>query len=304
MENVVRMENFCQGMNGGDGDNLPDYDVLSNNENGNDGVHDMLNYFFECYDYYNNNDASIATQVTRESFEKLLREAQHELYPGCLKFSTLSFTIKLLHLKVYNKWSNKSFDMLLKLLRDALPEGQTLLKSHCEVTILLRDLGLGLLRMVLGRKAASASCRLSNNVRINSSEQLAMQSRNQRAPSLIRTTPSTSIIKVTGSTSTEKGRGPTRGKEFQRINEANNKRMAVCIDPVQGRPFDKMRLNILGLQTNARVTKTIKGLLGARLRNRRFVLHKYYKSFEFDEQACQHPLAKLVQRDWDAICDY
>ena len=37
-----------------------------------------------------------------EKFNRLLGEAQCELYPGCSKFSTLSFIVKLLHLKVYN----------------------------------------------------------------------------------------------------------------------------------------------------------------------------------------------------------
>ncbi|KAH7844180.1 hypothetical protein Vadar_025211 [Vaccinium darrowii] len=47
-------------------------------------------------------------------FEKLMKDANRELYPGC-KFTLLSFVIKLLHVKVLNKWSNKSFDALWSL---------------------------------------------------------------------------------------------------------------------------------------------------------------------------------------------
>ncbi|KAH7866153.1 hypothetical protein Vadar_016347 [Vaccinium darrowii] len=53
-------------------------------------------------------------------FEKLMKDAHRELYPGC-KFTLLSFVIKLLHVKVLNKWSNKSFDALLELLKELLP---------------------------------------------------------------------------------------------------------------------------------------------------------------------------------------
>ena len=34
-------------------------------------------------------------------------------YLGCSKFSSLNFLVKLMHIKVINSWSNKSFDMLL-----------------------------------------------------------------------------------------------------------------------------------------------------------------------------------------------
>ena len=76
-------------------------------------------------------------------FDKLLREAGCELYPNCKKFSTLSFLIKLLHLKVMNRWSNKSFNMLLELLKEAFLDGETLPKSLYEARKMLGDLGLG-----------------------------------------------------------------------------------------------------------------------------------------------------------------
>ncbi|KAL3813087.1 hypothetical protein ACJIZ3_014355 [Penstemon smallii] len=67
---------------------------------------------------------SIYDEETK-SFRKLLKDAQCELYPGC-KMSLLSVIVKLLHLKVLGKWSNKSFNMLLEFLKDILPEGETL----------------------------------------------------------------------------------------------------------------------------------------------------------------------------------
>ena len=57
------------------------------------------------YENYIRNDlGNIKDDVTRttqkKSFDELLKEAQQELYPGCSKFSKLSFIVKLLHLKV------------------------------------------------------------------------------------------------------------------------------------------------------------------------------------------------------------
>ena len=87
------------------------------------------------------------TKETRPNFLKWRRVTRHPLvfhgltgsqrtpgigasHSGCSKFSKLSFIVKLLHLKVYNKWSNKSFDMLLDLLQQVLPNGGNLPKSH------------------------------------------------------------------------------------------------------------------------------------------------------------------------------
>ncbi|KAA0066710.1 DNA/RNA polymerases superfamily protein [Cucumis melo var. makuwa] len=60
-------------------------------------------------------------------FQNLLNEARNELYPGCSEFSSLNFLVKLMHVKVLNGWSNKSFDMLLELLRAAFPMCSTIL---------------------------------------------------------------------------------------------------------------------------------------------------------------------------------
>ncbi|KAK3212192.1 hypothetical protein Dsin_016898 [Dipteronia sinensis] len=72
-----------------------------------------------------------------------MRDADRDLYPGCRQFSKLSFTVKLLHLKTFNRWSNKSFNMLLELLKEAFPEGETLHATYYEAKKVVRDLGLG-----------------------------------------------------------------------------------------------------------------------------------------------------------------
>ena len=48
-----------------------------------------------------------------------------------------------MHIKVLNRWSNKSFDMLLELLLDAFPNGTSIPKSHYDMKKMMRDFGLG-----------------------------------------------------------------------------------------------------------------------------------------------------------------
>jgi hypothetical protein len=62
----------------------------------------------------------------------LVKENEQVLYPNCKKYSKLSFMVHLYHLKCLHGWSDKSFSMLLDLLRDALPEGNILPKSYYE----------------------------------------------------------------------------------------------------------------------------------------------------------------------------
>ncbi|CAN1750149.1 hypothetical protein LINPERHAP1_LOCUS3952 [Linum perenne] len=115
---------------GGEGDDEEDqlFDLLDEHEN-----------FI-----YNNNDLEGDFNGRGYAdYIELLRQAQTKLYPGCTKYSQLSFIVKLLHLKVYNKWSNKSFDMLLKLLKDILPESNLVPNSYYEAKGVLRSLGLG-----------------------------------------------------------------------------------------------------------------------------------------------------------------
>ena len=63
-------------------------------------------------------------------FYNLLRDAEHELYLWCKKFTKLFFIIRLFHMKCLNGWSSKSFTMLLELLNETLPKGKTLSSSY------------------------------------------------------------------------------------------------------------------------------------------------------------------------------
>jgi hypothetical protein len=73
-----------------------------------------------------------------ENFYKLINDSQQELYPGCKKFSKLSFLIRLLHLKCAGKWSNKHFDTLLDLLRESFLDGVEVPKSYYEAEKIMK----------------------------------------------------------------------------------------------------------------------------------------------------------------------
>lgn len=56
---------------------------------------------------------------------RLVDDASQELYLGCKTFSKLNFLVRLLHTKFLGGWSDRSFDILLDLLREAFLEGST-----------------------------------------------------------------------------------------------------------------------------------------------------------------------------------
>ena len=78
-----------------------------------DEIINILNNFTEPDD----GDDNVDERVTRSAqyFDNLFIEVESELYPRCIKFTFLNFLVKLMHLKVSNKWTNKSFDSLLKI---------------------------------------------------------------------------------------------------------------------------------------------------------------------------------------------
>ena len=65
-------------------------------------------------------------------FEKLMRDSKEPLYPNCKKFSKLKLLIKLLHSKTVFGWSQKSFEYILNLIKEALSNGKKFSKSYSE----------------------------------------------------------------------------------------------------------------------------------------------------------------------------
>jgi len=76
-------------------------------------------------------------------YKQIMEEAKRELYPGCTEESRLSFIIKMLHIKVYNRITNSGFDAMLELLSTSFKNVTGLPKSYNEMKALLRKLGFG-----------------------------------------------------------------------------------------------------------------------------------------------------------------
>ena len=84
----------------------------------------------------NDDDNSIMSNHRRidhgKKLDDLFNEVECGLYPGCEKFSALTFLIKLMYIKGLNQWINKSFNMLLELLKEAFTNGTRIPSLHYE----------------------------------------------------------------------------------------------------------------------------------------------------------------------------
>jgi len=75
-------------------------------------------------------------------FSKLMDEAKKDLYEGCSDFTRLSFIIKLLHIKSYNRVTNRAFNQFVELISVAFPHAD-IPKSYTEAKNVLSEVGLG-----------------------------------------------------------------------------------------------------------------------------------------------------------------
>jgi len=88
----------------------------------------------------NNSDLEPCEELV--AIQKLVAENSKELYPNCKKYTQLCFLIRLLHTKFLGGWSDRSFNLLLDLLNDALLEGSTLPRNFHEAKKLVKSIGI------------------------------------------------------------------------------------------------------------------------------------------------------------------
>ena len=70
-----------------------------------------------------NENYESGVHINVDKYDDLFDQAKKELYSGCKTFSVFTFLVKLMIVKVLSRWSNKSFNMLLQILKTAFPEG-------------------------------------------------------------------------------------------------------------------------------------------------------------------------------------
>ncbi|KAL6493365.1 hypothetical protein OROGR_032499 [Orobanche gracilis] len=95
-------------------------------------VEQPMNMIHDAYDSLDNNP---------NQFQKLLEDAEKPLYCGCKGFTKLSATLKLFNLKARYGWSDTSFDDLLHLLGEMLPDPNEMPSSSYEAKKSIRTLG-------------------------------------------------------------------------------------------------------------------------------------------------------------------
>ena len=61
-----------------------------------------------------------------EEFTNLVEDAETPIYSGCKKYTRMSATVILFKNKATNSLSDKSFNELLEIIRDILPQDNTL----------------------------------------------------------------------------------------------------------------------------------------------------------------------------------
>ncbi|XP_060181912.1 uncharacterized protein LOC132611513 isoform X1 [Lycium barbarum] len=131
------------------GEAQPDSEFIYDNDieegDGEDEIHGILRDLYYNGDNMNNSGDDFVEEepnLEAKRFYKLLEDFKLPLYESA-KVSKLSTLVKLLHIKSIGHWSNESFTMLLKFLKeDLLLDGTNLPNSYYEAKKVIRDLGL------------------------------------------------------------------------------------------------------------------------------------------------------------------
>ncbi|XP_068339221.1 uncharacterized protein [Pyrus communis] len=114
----------------------------------NEQVMDILNDVYPYASTTTNEEGGDDGHPTMDSeafknYEKLLKNAKQELYPGCENFSMLTAIVELMHGKIKFRLSNKCFDYFLGVIKRMLPKDNCLPEDHKSAQKVLKGLGLG-----------------------------------------------------------------------------------------------------------------------------------------------------------------
>jgi len=107
------------------------------------GMHDALYDITDHDDLEDFEEPSMSEERGHDQMQDLLADLESELYPGCKEFSSLSFLVSLMHIKVMNKWTTKSFTELLKILRRSHPAENRIPKTYYEAKAKLKHFRMG-----------------------------------------------------------------------------------------------------------------------------------------------------------------
>jgi len=87
-------------------------------------------------------DVGVESFAEAHGYGSMSSDAETPLYPGSTNFTQLSVMLRLMNLKTINGWTDKSFTELLQLLKDMLPEGNTLPNRNYEAKKIFCPMGM------------------------------------------------------------------------------------------------------------------------------------------------------------------
>ena len=104
--------------------------VNGGNEEVEDELETLLGEFIDAQEYYS------SCEWDGKNFERLLIDAQQELYQGCEKYSLLHFFVNILNVKVINYMTNKAFNMMFELFKDMVLASEIVPSSDIKYIII------------------------------------------------------------------------------------------------------------------------------------------------------------------------
>ena len=88
------------------------------------------------------NDIRAESLVPNDQFDKVRGDAETPLFPGCKKYSRLTFILTLLEIKTESGWADAGFSRMLAALSDMFPDNNAVPKTMYEAKKILRKMGM------------------------------------------------------------------------------------------------------------------------------------------------------------------
>ncbi|XP_070677853.1 uncharacterized protein [Malus domestica] len=123
-------------------------ETIESNVDPNEQVMNILNDIYPYASSNTNQEGGDDGRPTMDSeafknYEKLLKNAKQELYPGCENFSVLTEIVELMHGKIKFRLSNKCYDYFFVVIKRMLPKENCLPEDHKSAQKVLKGLGFG-----------------------------------------------------------------------------------------------------------------------------------------------------------------
>ena len=103
-------------------------------------LHDFDGSNHEFSNSTGTNNVEEALNDSAKEFYEAIVENGVPIYPGCTKYTRIRFTGKLLEFKKASNCSDKSFNSLIKIIMDVLPNNHTLSESYYDMKKVIKSL--------------------------------------------------------------------------------------------------------------------------------------------------------------------